>query len=128
MILPFSNIAALDACQKGVDFFGLRPWYHYIPADHMNGCEIKKFNLLPMAGDPSDVPLVLLAVVDDLLRIAAIVALAFVIVGAFQLVSSQGNPEDASKARNTIINALLGMTFAVVSAGFVNFLGNRLGG
>jgi hypothetical protein len=94
----------------------------------MNGCEIKKFNLLPTAGNPSDVPLVLLAVVDDLLRIAAIVALAFVIVGAFQLVSSQGNPEDASKARNTIINALLGMGFAVISAGFVNFLGNRLGG
>lgn len=121
------NLVALDTCQKN-DFFGLLPWYHYLPAARFDGCDIKQFIILPKGSQHSDVPLVLLAVVDDLLRIAALVAIGFVIVGAIQLIYSQGNPEDASRARSTIINALLGMGVAIIAAAFVNFLGNRLGG
>jgi hypothetical protein len=124
--LPFNLLAALDTCQER-DFFGLHPWYHYIPKDksHFDGCDIKHFQLL---GSSSDIPLVLLAIVDDLLRIAGMVAVAFIIVGAIRLVTSQGNPEDTSKAQSTIINALIGLAVAIVAASFVSFLGNRLGG
>jgi hypothetical protein len=122
--VPF-NLLALDSCQKGHDFLGLIPWYHYLPADRFEGCDIKHFEVL---GSNSDIPLVLLAVVDDLLRIAAIVAVAFVIVGSIQLITSQGNPEDTGKAQSTIVNALIGLAVAIIAAAFVSFLGHKLGG
>jgi Type IV secretion system pilin len=124
MMTPFYTIAtATDPCQQH-DFFGLVPWYHYLK---LKGCDIGTFNILPSSNTPSDVPLVLLAVVDDALRIAGIVAVAFVMVGAFQYVSSQGNPEQTARAQSTIINALIGAAFAVVSVAFVSFVGSKLG-
>jgi hypothetical protein len=127
-----TNFAA--ACPH-TGFFGLRPWYHYInDTEHFTGCNLDNFQLLPepekdgQPGKPSDVPLVLLAIIDDLLRIAGIVALAFVIVGAFKYTTSQGNPEEVASAKSTIVNALLGVGIAVVAVAFVSFLGSRFGG
>lgn len=124
----FNNLILLfaDACDKSGGFLGLVPWYHYITLS--SGCEVRDFNLLPSGGQPSDVPLVLLALVDDLLRIAGILAVGFVIYGGIQFIGSQGNPEQTSKARSTIINALLGLALAMVAVAFVSYLGNRLGG
>jgi hypothetical protein len=117
-----------DACKEDNHFFGLRPWYHYInDSTHFNGCDIKKFTFLPGAGQDSDIPLVLLAVIDDLLRIAGIVAVGFVIYGAIKLIASQGSSESTAKARGTIINALVGMAIAIVAVAFVSYLGSRLG-
>jgi hypothetical protein len=116
-------------CASG-HFFGLIPWYQYINdkynaatgTGHFIGCEVQSFNIF------SDTPLVLLAVVDDLLRIAGLVAVAFVFYGAIRYVASQGNPEDTANAQSTIIHALLGMAIAIVSVIFVSFLGDKLGG
>ena len=88
-------------------------------------CSIKSFKFL---GSSSDMPLILLAVVDDLLRIAGIVAVGFVIYGAFQFIASQGNPEGTAKAQSTVINALLGLAVAIAAITFVSFLGDKLGG
>jgi len=108
-------------CDEKFGFFGLVPWYHYInDSDHFNGCDIEKFKLL---GAGSDIPLVLLAIVDDLLRIAALVAVAFVIIGAIRLMTSQGNPDDTAKAQETIVNALVGLAIAIVAVAFVSFIG-----
>ena len=109
-------------------FFGLIPWYQYInDKAHFSGCNVMNFRLLPRGGHASDVPLVLLAIVDDLLRIAGMVAVAFVFIGAFKYVMSQGNPEDTASAQSTIINALIGLVIAVVAVAFVSFLGSKLG-
>jgi hypothetical protein len=112
---------------KGGDFFGLLPWYYYLPSSDLDAptCSIRNFNFL---GSHSDLPLVLLAIVDDLLRIAGLVAIAFVIVGAIRYTTSQGNPDDTAKAQSTIINALIGLAFATVAVGIVSFLGAKLGG
>jgi hypothetical protein len=118
---------ATDSCQKS-DFFGLIPWYHYLSPDHFSGCSLLTFNLLPSSGAPSDVPLVLLAIIDDLLRVAGAMAVIFVIVGAIRYITSQGNPEDTSKAQSTIVNALTGLAVAITAAVFVSYLGNKLGG
>lgn len=115
-----------DSC-RGADFFGLHSWYYYLPKADFDGCNIKNFQFLP-SGGTSDVPLVLLAIVDDLLRIAGMVAVAFVIYGAFMYVTSQGNSEQAGRAQGTIINALIGTAVAVTAAVFVDFLGKSLGG
>lgn len=112
-----------SGCQ-GKEFVGLLPWWQYLPAtDFDNDCNIVHFDVL----HGSDVPLVLLAVVDDLLRIAALAAIAFVIYGAIKYTTSQGDPESASKAQSTIVNALIGLVIALVSIAFVSFISNQLG-
>jgi hypothetical protein len=129
----FASYAGGGACKKG-DFLGLIPWWHYLPDGDFagqtgtdKGCNIRNFHFISISGHP-DLPLVLLAIVDDLLRIAGVVAVAYVLIGAFKYVTSQGDPEQAARAQSTIINALVGTAIAITAATFVNFLGLRLGG
>ncbi len=120
------SLFAAECASKG--FLGLKPWYAYInDSDHFNGCDVKTFTVFPGNGQASDVPLVLLAIVDDLLRLAGIIAVGFVLVGAIRFITSQGNPEDATSARNTVINALAGLVVSIIAIAFVSFLGSRLG-
>ena len=121
-------------CQH--DFFGLLPWYHYLPDKDFGvtigtqtfSCDINSnFTFISSSGT-GDLPLIGLAIVDDLLRVAGIVAVAFIIYGAIQYTTSQGNPEQTSRAQSTIINALIGLAIAMVAVVFVSFLGNSLAG
>jgi len=129
-MMPFFKLFAVfpASCEK--HFLGLNPWYHYLSHDSaddaINKCSVK-FNLLPNAGAPSDAPLVIIAVIDDLLRIAGIVAVVFVISGAIRYITSDGNPEKLGKARETVLNALIGLAVALTAIAFVSFLGNKLG-
>lgn len=108
---------AAASCTK--PFLGLPSWHEYLQHDAQ--CQISDFSV------PDDLVLVALAVVDILLRVAGIVAVLFVIIGGIQYVTSQGNPDEATKARNTIINALLGLALAMIAVGAVSFIGRRLG-
>lgn len=112
-------------CTKAT-FFGLIPWYQYLQLD--SNCDIKSFMLLPDGNNHSDVPLVALAVIDDLLRIAGIVAVGYIIYGGIRYIISQGNPDATGKARQTILNALIGLVIALVAVSVVSFIGNKLGG
>jgi len=130
----FLFATAPSGCEN--DFFGLRTWYHYLPTSdfgvNVNGnneaCALNSHFTFISPGGATDIPLILLAVVDDLLRIAGIVAVAFVVYGAIQFIASQGNPEQTARAQSTVINALIGLAIAIISVAFVSFLGNRLGG
>ncbi len=52
--------------------------------------------------------------------IAALAVLMIVIAG-FRLITAQGNPQEAAKARNTIIYALIGLIVALGSEAIVAF-------
>lgn len=114
----------------------MKPWYAYLPSSDFGTnpptanaiCDIRKFNVLPGTNQATDVPLVLVAILDDLLRIAGLVAVGFVIVGAIQYITSQGDPEGTGRAQSTVINALIGLAITVIAVAFVGFLGNKLGG
>lgn len=106
-------------------FFGLKPWYYYLETDPANGCRVINFDVLPQSG-VSDFLLIALVIVDDLLRIAGLVAIGYVIYGGILYVTSQGSPDQTGKAQNTILNALIGLVLAVVAAAFVSFVGNRI--
>lgn len=141
----------VEECTKST-FLGLVPWYKYIGKELNRGetaikssnfdkkggssyrCDVKCFNLLDQGSTAnecgqkkSDVPLVLLAIVDNLLRITGVVAVGFVFYGAIRYTASQGNPEQTAKAQSTIVNAVVGVVLASVAIGFVSYLGNTLG-
>lgn len=144
--VPVSGFADIVSDCTPTGFFGLVPWYQYLGKELDDGskvdrqgnsfkCDVKCFNFTDQGSEPnecgqtkSDVPLVLLAIIDDLLRVAGLVAVGFVLFGSFRFVTSQGNPEATAKARSTIVNALLGLALASVAVGFVSFLGHKLGG
>lgn len=112
-------------CSKA-GFLDLKPWYHYLKNMEAD-CTIRNFNLLPEPGGRgSDLPLVLLAVIDDLLRLAGLIAVIFVIYGAVLYTTSQGNADQTSRAQSTIINALAGLVITIVAVAFVTFIGGRL--
>jgi hypothetical protein len=48
-----------------------------------------------------------------------------IIIGGLRYVAAQGNPQDASKARGTIIYAVIGLVLALAAEAIVTFtLGN----
>ncbi len=118
----------LDSCGGG-SFLGLPAWYQYLDRASVNGrCEV----FLPQSGGETDVTktvsYIALAVVDILLRIAALVAVGYIIYGGYRFILSQGEPENAKSARQTVINALIGLIIALASAAIVSFVARRLTG
>lgn len=120
MLELFTLFAA--KCDGSQAFFGLPAWYKYIELEEVAGrCQI--------AGGfqfPSDLALVSLAMLEIVLRLAGLIAIAYVIYGGFQFVTSQGDPEASKKARQTIINAVIGLVIALFATALVAFVGTRL--
>ncbi len=126
MIQLLQNFAA--ACPSP-GFFDLPTWYRYLPVDKSSvtgKCEVQ-FNLMEGGKfNGSDILLVGLSVIDILLRIAALVAVGFVIYGGIRYITSQGSPDGTKGAQNTIINAVAGLAITMVAAAFVAFIGNTI--
>ena len=118
-----TTMAVGNGCKEPT-FFGLKAWYHYLDTNAQ--CEIVNFHVLTNDGK-SDVLLVLLALVDDLLRVAGLVAIGFVIYAGFLYLTSQGSPEQTQKAQTTLQNALIGLVIAMIAIAVVSFLGSKVG-
>jgi type IV secretion system pilin len=125
------HFAAPAGCAKS--FLGLETWFAYFPNNWFGvastggrPCDINNnFQLLPTNGQ-SGLLLIGLAVLDDLLRIAALVAVGYVIYGGFTYTTSNGSPDGTKQAQQTIINALVGLALAVTATAVVAFIGNKL--
>lgn len=105
------------ACSSG-GFLGFPSWYHYLPMDHST-CK-------PTFTSLSDTWLIVAAIIEILLRIAGLLAVIFVIIGGINFVTSQGQPEKTAKSRDTIINSLVGLAIAILSAAIVSFIAKSI--
>lgn len=121
----FSHFAA--TCSEH-NFFGLLPWYHYLnTAGQLNSdCTIKDGSFTVL-GAHSSFLLISLAVVDDLLRVAGLFAIGYVIYAGIRYIMSQGSPDETAKAQSTLLNALIGLVIAMIAVALVTFVGNKLG-
>lgn len=63
-----------------------------------------------------------LKITNLLLYAAGILAVVFVLVGAFQYVISGGNPDATKKAKDTILYALIGLVVTAAAYAIVNFV------
>lgn len=108
-------ITNFAACNNGGGFLGFPHWYEYLPC---NGNQ-------PGLTDINDIWLIVAAIIEILLRIAGLAAVILVVYGGVQLMTSQGEPDKAQRARTTIVNALTGLAIAILAAGIVNFIAGR---
>lgn len=123
-LLPIVPTFARDAQCYANNFFGFPHWYEYLDVNvdaTTKVCQVSKFTF------PGDITLVVLALLDMALRLAGLVALGFVIYGAINYVTSQGEPDKTKKAQDTVLNALIGLVLALLAAGIVRFIGARIG-
>lgn len=58
--------------------------------------------------------------------VAAAVAVLMIVIAGLRLVLAQGNPQESSKARSTIIYAVIGLFIALSAEGFVALVLGRL--
>lgn len=95
-------------------------WYKYLDPQFVdNECQISFVF-------PDDIGAVLLAVFEIVLRVASMISIGFVIYGGFRYILSQGDPESTKGARQTIINALIGLVVTIFAAAIVNVIARNL--
>jgi len=123
MITSFMIFAKVSCSfTKGSTFLGFPHWYQYLPGtiDPTTG------ECSPSLGSLNNVWLIVAAVIEILLRVAAIAAVAMVIYGGVKYIASQGEPEATNKARSTIINSLIGLLLSIMAATFVAFIADKV--
>lgn len=110
--------AAGDSCNGG--FLGFKAWYDgLVDGD----CNIKS---------PSDVGLstfiwtIALNIIEIGLMFVAYASIFFILYGGFLFIISLGKPEDAVKARKTILNAVIGLIISIASVAIVNFIASSI--
>lgn len=61
-------------------------------------------------------------IVNFVFGLAGALALLFIVLGGLRYIISQGDPNNAAQAKNTIIYALVGLVITVISYGIVRFV------
>lgn len=114
------------ACTLDQSLYGIPTWYKYLegaedPNDRtcrlMMDFDTNSANSLVSIG---------FAVVEIMLFVAGIVAVAFIVYGGFKYVISQGNPDSTKSAKDTILNAVIGLVIAILATAIVRFVGAEL--
>ncbi len=119
----FGKVAACVFSKKGIgpDLFGIIPrWYEFLPSTTDT-----QGHTVPCIQHLSDVWLILAAIIEILLRIAALAAVVFIIYGGITYSTSQGSPEQTNQAKSTLISALVGLGIAISAATIVAFLADQ---
>jgi hypothetical protein len=111
-----------DKCDpSGGSFLAFPTWYRYL-----DGIVDVNGKCSPTINGLNDIWLIVAAIIEILLRVAAIATVAAIIYGAFTYTTSQGEPEATAKAKNTLINALVGLAIAVLAASIISFIAGSL--
>ncbi|HSX08476.1 MAG TPA: pilin [Candidatus Saccharimonadales bacterium] len=105
----------------GGDFLGFPKWYKYLGHQMVTGKD-GQTSCAPQITGLSDIWLIVASVIELLLRIGALAAIVYALYGSIQFITSQGDPSKTQAARQTIINALVGLVISVGAATLVTFL------
>lgn len=135
------SVEVVDKCRKS--FLGLPHWYEYLELDSnctvVGPCVNEDDGSVPpdcKTADSSKTRLdvtktatrVAMAIIDILMRVGGMVAFGFIVYSGFRFVMSAGNPDQEKAARETAINALIGMVITIFAVAIVSYIGRRLAG
>ena len=80
-------------------------------------------------GDPctfGDLVTMVVRIINYLMAFAGVVAMYYVLVSGFWLITALGNPERIEKAKNGLSNAIVGFAMVALSFVFVNLVVNGI--
>lgn len=140
VIVPSSVQAAPKKCRTS--FFGIPTWYEFLKLDKNKNCEIQFSNqitetkydkgkyvetVVSNKASLKDVWLIVLAIIDILATLAGILAVIFIMIGGFKFVTSQANPDKIANAKQTLVNAIIGLIIAIIATQIITYFGKALG-
>lgn len=117
--VPTTTKVRTTAKCGGGSFFSFPTWYQYLNCDQDGGG-------VSQDQDGSLVALVILALINILLVVAGMAAIAYGIYGGFRLITSQGQPDGIAKGRTVLMNAVIGLIIAIISSSVVSFIANKI--
>lgn len=83
---------------------------------------------VPPGTAEGDLATVILNLVNYVLAIVGVIALAYLVYGGFRYITSAGNEETVDEAKRIIFNAVIGIIVIGVAAALVNFVIRGVGG
>jgi hypothetical protein len=114
-----------DVCvPKHGSFLGFPTWYKYLEgieseaAGGVNDCVVRIVRL-------NDAWLIAAAILELILRIGSVIAIAMVIYGGVMYITSEGEPDKAQKALKTVLGAVIGLAITIAAAAAVSFIAGR---
>lgn len=113
MILTKLPLLLADACTKQ----GLFPDL-YDGLRNGSTCEVQITKL-------NQILILVSNLISILMVVAGFVAVGFIIAGGFMYIASSGEPANIKKAKETIVNAVVGLIIAMVAFGVVRFITGR---
>jgi ABC-type Fe3+ transport system permease subunit len=95
-------------------------WYEYLPVNTANN------TCSPMINNIDDVWLIVAAVIEILLRVAAIMAVGFIIYGGIQFTISQGDPQQTNAAKGTLTAAVVGLVICLIATIVITYVAESI--
>lgn len=99
------------------NFLSFPTWYEYLCLNSSKH---------PVITNLTDIWLIVAAIIDILLRVGAILAVIFIIYGGIKYITSQGSPEQTNAAKNTILNAVIGLIVTILASVVVGFIAGAI--
>jgi Type IV secretion system pilin len=96
-------------------------WYKYLDGEVVSG------KCRPVIAGPENALPIGLAVLEAMLSIAGLVAVVMIFIGSFKYVLSQGEPDRAKDARQTVINTVIGLVIVIIATRVVSFIAGSIG-
>lgn len=112
---------AADNC-RGSGALAIPTWHKYIPTNPPPDCSFKDAE--EVGG--RFVILIIFGVFEALLWVAGFLAVLFVAYGGFKFLTSNGEPNNISAAKTTLLNALIGLAIAILGSQVVGFIARNL--
>ncbi|NTW61884.1 hypothetical protein HGB25_00490 [Candidatus Saccharibacteria bacterium] len=127
---PLTVSAVADDCNTG--FLGFPSWYRGLtsPAPDCAIVSPSTLNTAPAGEADNGLSIFIWHIVLNILE-AAIVAIAYIsagfeLYGGFLFITSRGKPEGAAKARQTMLDAIIGLIISLMAIGIVQFVINGI--
>jgi len=128
----FGATSVGDPCDlSSGNFLHFPTWYSYLQGqfiykDVQDPSKGLICDQAPHLSHLTDVWLVVAAIIEILLRVAAIAAVAFVVYAGIQYATSQGSPEKTGQAKSTLVNAVIGLAIAIMAAAIISFIAGSI--
>ncbi|HEX7633402.1 MAG TPA: hypothetical protein VF401_03685 [Candidatus Saccharimonadales bacterium] len=128
----FGAASAGDTCPLSHGgFLGFPTWFQYLDGEYIhsdpsNSSSSLVCDQVPHIGGINDIWLIVAAVIGILLRIVAIAAIGAVIYGGISYITSEGEPDKTSRAKGTVVNALVGLAISIMAAAIISFIAGSI--